>query len=60
MKYFVDDALKILKEEMKVDSILQDKENTDRFSELIDTHLQVKGLIELPEKFGSLKPYDGK
>ena len=54
MKYFVDDALKILKEEMKVDSILQDKENSDRFSELIDTHLQVKGLIELPEKFGQL------
>ena len=54
MKYFVDDALKNLREEMKVDSILQDKEHSDRLSELIDTHLQVKGLIQLPEKLGSL------
>ena len=45
MKYFVDDALKNLREEMKVDSILKDKEHSDGLSELIDTHLQVKGLI---------------
>ena len=60
VKYFVDDALKSMKEDLKVESKKKEKGQEDRIKELIDTHLQVKGLIEMPGSGikDSLKPYD--
>ena len=60
VKYFVDDAMKNMKEELKVETKKKEKGLEDRIKDLIETHLQVKGLIEMPGTGikDTLKPYD--